>query len=129
MILWDTSAIYALADKKDINNKRAKALLPQALQSEEELIFHNYVITESLALLQRRLGLQSAKDFLVQTTKFRTLWIDPPLHKLAEDYFHKHATRNVSFVDCVSFVVMKQHNISTAFAFDEDFRKAGFQLY
>lgn len=127
MILWDSSAVYALADKTDINNKRAKELLSQLLESQEELVFHNYIVVESVALLQRRLGLQAAHEFLGQVKKFRVFWVESPLHQLAEDYFSKHATRKLSFVDCVSFVLMRQENIAEAFVFDDDFEKAGFR--
>ena len=129
MILWDSSAVYALADKTDINNKRAKEFLLEILQSQEELVFHNYIVVESVALLQRRLGLKATREFLAQTAKFRIFWIDAQLHRLAEDYFRTHAIRKLSFVDCVSFAAMRQQGIARAFAFDNDFEKAGFQLY
>jgi predicted nucleic acid-binding protein len=34
----------------------------------------------------------------------------------------------LSLVDCVSFVLMRKYRITTAFAFDEDFERGGFQL-
>jgi predicted nucleic acid-binding protein len=34
----------------------------------------------------------------------------------------------LSLVDCVSFVLMRKYRITTAFAFDEDFEREGFQL-
>lgn len=129
MIFLDTSAIYALTDKGDKDYAEAKKLFALALLQGEDFFLHNYILVEANALIQRRLGLEQAKKFLEQATKFHTLWVDLPLHKLAEEYFHKHATRNLSFVDCTSFVVMKQQGIVDAFAFDEDFRKAGFQIY
>lgn len=129
MIFLDTSTIYALADEDDKDHKKAKTLFANALLQGQEFLLHNYILLEASALIQRRLGLDQAKKFLAEARKFRVLWIDLSLHMIAEGYFRKHATRKLSFVDCVSFIVMRQHNISTAFAFDEDFRKAGFQLY
>ena len=129
MIFLDTSAIYALADENDNDHKKAKELFALALSQGQELILHNYILVEAGALIQRRLGLEQVKKFLQEIAKFHILWIDPPLHKLAEDYFHTHATRKLSFVDCVSFVVMRQQGIKHAFAFDDDFAKAGFDLY
>lgn len=35
--------------------------------------------------------------------------------------------RSLSLVDCVSFEVMRRLAISTAFAFDRDFARVGFQ--
>lgn len=129
MIFLDTSAIYALSDKNDKDYKEAKTLFANALSQGQEFLLHNYILLKAGSLIQRRLGLGQARKFLTEVRKFQVLWVDLSLHMIAEDYFRKHATRKLSFVDCVSFVVMKQHNISTAFAFDADFEKAGFRLY
>ena len=129
MIFLDTSAIYALADENDNDYKEAKELFALALSQEQELVLHNYILVEAGALIQRRLGLEETKKLFQEIAKFHIIWIDPPLHKLAEDYFHTHATRKLSFVDCTSFVVMQKQGIKHAFAFDDDFQKAGFSLY
>jgi predicted nucleic acid-binding protein len=129
MIFLDTSAIYALSDEDDKDYKEAKTLFANALSQGQEFLLHNYILLEASALIQRRLGLGQAKKFLTEARKFHVLWVDLSLHMIAEDYFRKHATRKLSFVDCVSFVVMRQHGATTAFAFDEDFSKAGFRLY
>ncbi|MBX6772113.1 MAG: hypothetical protein IRY83_10345 [Chloroflexi bacterium] len=42
MILLDTSAIYALADRGDPNHARAMALFQSAL-ADEDLLVHSYV--------------------------------------------------------------------------------------
>ena len=129
MIFLDTSAIYALADKEDENYKEAEELFALALSQEQQFLLHNYILAEVSALIQRRLGLEQTKKFLKEAAQFHILWVDPPLHRLAENYFYKHATRKLSFVDCTSFVVMRQQGITHAFAFDEDFKKAGFHRY
>jgi predicted nucleic acid-binding protein len=36
-------------------------------------------------------------------------------------YLRRHADKEYSAVDCLSFVVMLKHGISEAFAFDDDF--------
>lgn len=129
MIFLDTSAIYALSDEDDKDYKEAKTLFANALSQGQEFLLHNYILLEASALIQRRLGLEQTKKFLTEARKFQVLWVDRSLHMIAEDYFRKHATRKLSFVDCVSFIVMKQQGISGAFAFDADFTKAGFKLY
>lgn len=129
MIFIDTSALYSLADQSDHNHQKAREIFARALKAGEEFLLHNYVLVESAALIQHRLGVAPAKKFLTEARKFQVLWVDLSLHRVAEDYFRKHATRKLSFADCVSFIVMKQRNSSTAFAFDEDFQKAGFLIY
>ena len=127
MIFLDTSAIYALADTKDKNYAKAKRLFARALSEGEEFVLHNYILAEAGALMQRRLGLEQAKKFFREAGQFHILWVERSLHKRAEEYFHEHATRKLSFVDCASFVVMNEQRIQKAFAFDSDFEKAGFR--
>ncbi|HEY4509590.1 MAG TPA: PIN domain-containing protein [Candidatus Paceibacterota bacterium] len=129
MIFLDTSAIYALADERDENHEKAKGLFDLALSQGEQFSLHSYILIEASALLQRRLGLEQTKKFLKESARFQIVWIDSSLHKLAEDYFFKHATRKLSLVDCASFVVMRQQGIMKALAFDDDFPKAGSRLY
>jgi predicted nucleic acid-binding protein len=46
----------------------------------------------------------------------------------ALERFEKYADQNVSFTDCVSFVLMQKHGIRTAFSFDRHFAMAGFDV-
>ena len=56
MIFLDTSAIYALADRDDPNHSQAAAAFRRLLEDGEEALVHSYILVESAALLQRRLG-------------------------------------------------------------------------
>lgn len=56
MIFLDTSAIYAWANAADPNHRAAVRHLQAVLDAGEDLLTHNYVLVESLALLQARLG-------------------------------------------------------------------------
>ena len=66
MIFVDSSAIYALADSTDDSHEVSKSILAAALQSSEEFLTHNYVLLESTALVQSRLGLRAATVGLVR---------------------------------------------------------------
>lgn len=129
MIFIDTSAFYALADKADQNHEKAKAAFARMLASDEYLFTHNYILIETAALLQRRLGLVSATAFLREISAFQIRWIDATAHKISFQYFLRYGKRNLSFVDCVSFAIMKDEDAKVAFAFDSDFNKFGFTLY
>lgn len=126
MIFIDTSALYSLADQSDHNHQKAREIFARALKAGEEFLVHNYVLVESAALIQHRLGAAPAKKFLEDAARFSVVWVDAPLHAKSVDYFSARATRNLSFVDCVSFVLMRQKGIRNAFVFDEDFAKEGF---
>jgi predicted nucleic acid-binding protein len=51
-IFIDTSAIYALLDRDDIEHKKAKKIWIDLLHSENILLTSNYVLVESFALIQ-----------------------------------------------------------------------------
>ena len=48
------------------------------------------------------------------------------MKKMPWKLFKKLNGRGISMVDCTSFTVMKRLKIKKVFAFDEDFKKAGF---
>lgn len=129
MIFLDTSAIYALADAADPNHERAKRLLEQALEAGEDLLVHSYVLVESAALIQSRLGLDQALSFLQESESFFIHWVTPTEHRKGVDLLRKRRRRRLSLVDCVSFVIMRRLGVKRALAFDPDFEREGFRLY
>lgn len=128
MIFVDTSFLYALADTKDAHHVRAKHLFTDLLENREDWYTHNYIIVETAALIHRRIGFSAAEKFLQESLLFPLVWIDDSLHGEAAAYFSRCLRRKVSFVDCMSFVLMKRKGIKNAFAFDADFSKEGFEV-
>jgi uncharacterized protein len=129
MIFLDTSGIYALADIDDENHGEAVRVFNFALQSGELIVTHNYVLVESAALLQRRLGLKTALAFLDEARSFRRVWVDEELHEQAAEQMSEKSLSRLSLVDVVSFLVMRKENISSVLGFDGHFEDAGFQRY
>ena len=129
MIFVDTSAIYALADSADPNHQAAVRRLQQILDQGEEMLTHNYVLLESIALLQARLGLAQAARFANDSTNFIIEWIDKSLHLTGIRQLQKSGKRRISLVDHISFLVMRRRHMRVAFAFDPDFESEGFQLF
>ena len=123
----DTSAVYAVLDGDDANH--ADAANQFAAMRGEELVTHNYVLVETAALLQRRLGLDVLRRFVVDVVPvLRVVWVDEDLHARAATDVMTSGRRRVSLVDRVSFAVMRRHGVAVAFAFDDDFRGEGFVL-
>jgi predicted nucleic acid-binding protein len=83
---------------------------------------------EAAALIQRRLGFSVAEKFLHDISLFSIIWIDEHSHRDAVTLFISLKKRGVSFVDCTSFVLMRQKDVNHAFAFDQDFVAHGFSL-
>jgi uncharacterized protein len=124
----DTSAIYAWADTADPNHRTAVSRLQTLLESREDLLTHNYVLVEALALLQTRLGLAAAIKLARDSEAFVIEWVDDDLHAWAVRELERSKKRKVSLVDHISFLVMKRRRVTTAFAFDPDFTAAGFRI-
>ena len=129
MIFVDTSAIYAWTDSADPHHHAAVERLQAILDGGEELLTHNYVLVESIALIQARLGLAAATRLTRDTTAFVIEWVDDDLHASGIRQLEKSAKRRVSLVDHISFLVMRRRRTLTAFAFDPDFIAAGFRLF
>lgn len=126
MIFFDTSAAYAAIDVADPNHEEAVGHLYNALQQRIPILTHNYVVLESAALIQRRLGLHAALTFLKDTRHLKVHWITQGDHVEAVDLLELRGKRNLSLVDCMSFVVMRLYGVTTALAYDADFQAEGF---
>lgn len=128
MTFVDTSAIYALVNRNDPEHARAVDLLARLLDAGEPLLTHNYVVVETISLLQRRIGIDVALEAATKARQFETEWISEAVHEEARQRLERARRRQLSFVDCVSFVVMQRREIDTAFAFDPHFEAEGFRL-
>ena len=127
MILVDTSALFAALDRDDQNHARAVAGFAEL--ADEQLVTHNYVALETDALTRRRLGPAASRALFTDLLPMlETIWVDESLHRSALALYLRGARPGASLVDCTSFATMEAHGIRRAFAFDDDFRRAGFDV-
>ncbi len=103
--------------------------MQRVVASGQPLLTHNYVLIETVALLQRRLGMPSARAFLSDAQNFTVHWVTPDDHAEAAALFEQHNRRGLSLVDCMSFVVMRKYRCSAALAYDADFQAEGFDVF
>lgn len=129
MTFVDTSAIYAMADWADPQHERAKNRFRALLDAGEGILTHNYVLVESMALIQHRLGVTAALKFARESAAFEIEWVDQTIHDEAVGRLASSKRRHTSLVDQVSFVVMRARGIEMGLAFDRDFVEQGFRLY
>jgi predicted nucleic acid-binding protein len=123
----DTSALYALLDRDDRNHPAAADWFAGAGASATDLITHSYVVVESAALADRRLGRAAARALLDDVLPAMTLvFVNESLHRAATSAYLATTRGGVSLVDRVSFELMRDRQITEAFAFDRDFQAAGF---
>lgn len=124
----DTSALYALLNAQDPNHQAAAQAWSGLHERHETLTTSNYVLVETIALIQRRLGVQAVRDFQASFAPlFVVVWADAPLHERAMAAVLAIGSRDLSLVDCMSFEVMRETGIEAAFAFDDHFTRQGFR--
>ncbi|MFH0751951.1 MAG: PIN domain-containing protein [Chloroflexota bacterium] len=125
----DTSAFFALLDTDDAHHARARAHLREMLATGIDLLTHEYVVVESTALIQRRLGLGALRRFVDDLLPLvEVAWIDAGIHVEAREALLAAGRRNLSLVDWTSFLVMRRHGVRRAFTFDPDFGAEGFDV-
>ena len=128
-IYVDTSAFYALLDRSDRYHSQASALWPDLLDADINLFTSNYVVWETLGLLQNRIGFDAAslwyRDILCVLDVW---WVSADIHQRAYELWLNLRRRRLSLVDCVSFVTMHQNEIEKAFCFKSHFTDHGFTL-
>jgi predicted nucleic acid-binding protein len=128
-VFADTSALYALLVRTEEGHAEVAAAFSRLLRGRRSLVTSNYVVLETAALLQRRIGLPAVRDFDERIAPLLTLrWITEPLHRRAMDRLIRADRRGVSLVDCTSFEVMEAEAITEAFALDRGFAAAGFRV-
>lgn len=126
-VFVDTSALYALLDEDDVNHRAATTRI--AALRGAELVTHAYVLVETLALVSRRLGRLAVTrllDGLLVVVSVEP--VDPAVHAAALADYRQSQSAAISFVDRTSFAFMRASGVGDAFAFDDDFRAAGFDL-
>ncbi len=127
-IFMDTSAFYALLDRDDDNHEAAKNAWAKILNAENTLVTSNYVLVETFALLQNRLGVAAARAFQEDLLPILNVeFVNLETHRSGTSALLAASKRNLSLVDCISFELMRTLGIKTAFTFDVHFKEAGFQ--
>jgi predicted nucleic acid-binding protein len=122
-VVVDTSALFALLDRRDAHHASAVAFWTDP--DDEDLVTHAYVVVESVALVRSRLG-AAAVAALVDSLlpAIRVEMVDRPLHEgsLAD---LRRIGGGTSLVDRVTLAFAARHGIERAFAYDAELAAAG----
>ena len=125
----DTSALYALLVRTDEAHEGVRKAFGALVQNGRPLWTTSFVVVETMALLQHRLGLAAARDFDEDILPLlHVRWVDDVLYRVGADRLWREDRRQLSLVDAVSFEFMSQQGISVALAVDPHFASAGFDV-
>ena len=132
MIFIDTGAFIARYIARDEHHAAATEAWEKLPTIGRRHYTSNFVLDETITLLGRW------SDYAFAAERARHLYSSHALDILRpsqEDeieaiaLFDKYADQEVSFTDCISFVLMRKHRLERAFAFDRHFRLAGFETW
>jgi predicted nucleic acid-binding protein len=123
-VLWDSSAILALLDADDADHARAASVARSIAEKERPSFITNYIEAETHALLLRKLGRALALEWLLNggLPVIRAL---PREEERAKEILSRHADKDWSLCDAISFAVMEVRDVPAAFSFDRHFRQYG----
>lgn len=127
-VFVDTSAFLSILDQNDPHHEQANKVWLSLLKQEDTILYcTNYVLLESIALIQNRQGLSYVKTFQANAVPALTVkWVDETLHEKGMLAVLTANRRQLSLVDCVSFATMRELSIAHYFAFDQHFDEQGF---
>ncbi len=128
-IFIDTSAFFAILDSGDKFHKESKNTFLMLIGDKE--IFHssNYVIIETIVLIQTRLGLDALRAFQDDVVPIINIhWVDEGIHNIAVSSLLIAHRKNISFIDYTSFELIRLLGLKKVFTFDKHFEEQNFKL-
>lgn len=126
----DTSAFVSLYCKNDTHHEKAKQIWYRLKEQNAVLYTTRDVISETIILVRRRYGFQQALicgDDLWNSPILEIIHPTINQDSIAWQLFKKYSDKELSYVDSLSFAVMKELRISQAFTFDEHFEQVGLE--
>lgn len=128
----DSAAWIALYDDQDKYHVRARQAFRALLEQAVVFVMTDYVFAETATLILYRAGHACAVrfgDWALHSINVRQVRTDIALWNNAWQLFKRYDDKEFSFVDCLSFVVMRREHIVDAFTFDRHFAQMGFRLW
>lgn len=121
-VLWDSSALLALINRRDSNHLRAVEHAHRI--ATRPGFITNYIEAEAHALLLKKVGRVLARTWLTEGG-LPVLRVRPAEEERAKEILITHDDKDWSLCDAISFATMEMRGVRTAFSFDADFRQYG----
>ncbi len=126
-IFLDTAFILALMNRRDSYHHKAKTLMNR-VRHASEIWLTEAVLTEvgnALSSGDRK----AAADFITScynTPAFKVVSVTTSLMKKGVELYRSRIDKEWGLTDCISFVVMKEEELSLVMTADKHFSQAGF---
>ena len=128
-VFIDTSYLLALELAKDQHHLIALQHWQNVPLTSTQFITTSYIFDEIVTFFNRYgYHAQAAKlgDSILSSPTIQLVHINESWFYQGWNYFCQHGDKAYSLTDCISFVVMTEMGIKTAYTFDHHFVQAGF---
>lgn len=132
MLFLDTSAWLPVLATREHRHAELAETYKRLLDEGRRFVTSNVVVAELHALFVRQRGAEAGVQLLDHVHRdpaHRVFFVDRELEATAIDrWLRPYRDEVFSLCDAVSFELMRQEGIRTAFALDRHFAVAGFEL-
>jgi len=125
-IFVDTSFILAIVSEKDELHQKAKDLVE--IYGMMPWLTTDLVLYEVANSLARNAKPQAQKiiNYFLEADGIEIVYASPALFRKGFALYCKYADKTWGLIDCVSFIVMRENNMTDALTNDKHFQQAGF---
>lgn len=126
----DTSAFLAVLNAGDEYHAQALPIWNMLLDDDQiKMHTNSFVLVESYALIQNRLGFDAVKTFYKDMNPVLVIhWVEKHIFEKSILPLLSANRKKISLVDCTSFITMLTVNINKVFTFDRHFKEQGFEM-
>ena len=130
-VFLDTSYAVALSARTDENHKRAAELAEELEVAGTPLITTRAILLEignALAKLRYRVAAVRLLSALENDPNVEIVPASDELYRRAIEVYRDRADKEWGLIDCMSFIVMNDRELTDALTADNHFRQAGFRV-
>jgi predicted nucleic acid-binding protein len=127
----DASGWIALVNERDSLHNQATQIYQNRLEQRHRLLTSSVVLLEMGNWLSpvplRRLAIDLL-DRIERSALIEVVHLTPELHARGWDLYRRRSDKDWGVIDCISFVIMLEHQITEALTGDHHFQQAGFTI-
>ncbi len=128
-VFVDTVAWIALLDESDFLHDQARRILDELENKKRRLVTTEFILLElgdGFSAVGKREQALKFIEVLRELDILRVIPVSQDLLGKGWELYARRPDKNWQVTDCISFIVMKEENIATAFTADKHFEQAGF---
>jgi uncharacterized protein len=126
----DTSYSIALSVSKDYFHVKAIEIFKEITKNQSQIVTTQAVILEignALSRQQYRRAAVQIIEHFENDPNVKVVSLTTDVYRKAFELFRNRSDKEWGLIDCISFVVMEEDNITQALTADEHFIQAGFR--